>query len=199
MPVSSTLFGPSVPDGFGYQADLVTPAEERNLVAHIQQIEFADVVMRGAVAKRRTAHFGFTYGYEARRTEPGVPLPDFLLPLRTRAAVWAELPADTLAEALITEYSAGAAIGWHRDAPMFEDIIGVSLLTACRMKLRPYVSPADVGALAGKARRTAHEIELEPRSAYVIRGEARTAYEHHIPAVGALRYSITFRSLRCRG
>jgi alkylated DNA repair dioxygenase AlkB len=175
-----------------YTPDLISPREERDLVSAIQQLQFTDVVMRGVVAKRRTAHFGFTYGYGTRRTEPGVPLPDFLMPLRAKAAAWSGLPADTLAEALITEFAAGAAIGWHRDAPMF----GISLLTACRMKLRPYVSPRDLGALGGKSRRTTHEIDLEPRSGYLISGEARTAYEHHIPAVGAVRYSITFRSLR---
>ena len=196
--MTSTLFGLVVPPGFGYTPDLITPAEERELVAAIQQLEFSDVVMRGVVAKRRTAHFGVGYLFEGRSTTAAPSMPGFLLPLRDRAAAWAERPADALVEALVTEYPAGAAIGWHRDAPAFEDVIGISLLASCRMKLRPYVSPKDIPLLVGKVRRTTHELELTPRSAYLICGEARTAYEHHIPAVENLRYSVTFRSLRSR-
>jgi alkylated DNA repair dioxygenase AlkB len=192
------LFGLAVPPGFRYIAGLISPDEEHQLVAAIQQLDFSEVVMRGVVAKRRTAHFGYTYGYGGRTAEPGAPIPDFLIPVRARVAAWSHLPADTFVEALVTEYRPGAAIGWHRDAPMFEDVIGISLLAACRMKLRPYVSPKDLDSGGGRPRRTTHEIELEPRSCYLISQEARTAYEHHIPAVVALRYSITFRSLRPR-
>ena len=194
--MTHTLFGPAVPPGFGYTPDLITPAEERELVAAIQQLEFSDVVMRGAVARRRTAHFGVGYVFEGRSTTAAPSMPGFLLPLRERAATWAERAADAFVEALVTEYPAGAAIGWHRDAPAFDDVIGISLLAPCRMKLRPYVSPRDVPALDGKPRRTTHELTLEPRSAYLISGEARAAFEHHIPAVDRLRYSVTFRSLR---
>jgi alkylated DNA repair dioxygenase AlkB len=96
---------------------------------------------------------------------------------------------------LINEYRPGAPIGWHRDAPQYDVVAGISLLSACVMRLRPYVPPRDVPALSVK-RTATHEIELRPRSAYVIRGVARSGYEHHIPAVASLRYSITFRTLR---
>jgi alkylated DNA repair dioxygenase AlkB len=152
--------------------------------------------MRGGVAKRRTAHFGVTYGYEARTSKPGTPIPPFLLPLRARVAEWAGIDPGELVEALATEYPAGASIGWHRDAPMFGDVIaGVSLLSACRMKFRPYVSPAHVRDLQGP-RRSTHEIDLPPRSGYLITGVARREFEHSIPHTAALRYSITFRTLR---
>lgn len=165
-------------------------------MAAIEQLEFSDVVMRGAVAKRRTVHFGWTYGYYSRRTEPGPPLPAFLIQPRSKAAAWAGIDAEAFVEALITEYRPGATIGWHRDAPMFGDVIaGVSLLTSGRMKFRPYVSPADVPALPSP-RRTTHEIELAPRSGYLLTGTTRRDFEHSIPAVEALRYSITFRTLR---
>jgi alkylated DNA repair dioxygenase AlkB len=96
--------------------------------------------------------------------------------------------------ALVNEYRPGAPIGWHRDAPQYGVICGVSLLSACRMRLRPYLPPQQA---AGGPRRTAsHEITLEPRSIYQIAGEARSAYEHSIPAVDALRYSVTFRTRR---
>ena len=190
-----TLLAPAVPDGFLYQPEFITTAEERHLVAEIERLEFKRVEMRGGVARRRIVHFGWTYGYYSRRTKPGEPLPAFLLPLRKRAAVWARIDAEAFAEALVTEYPPGATIGWHRDAPLFGDVIaGISLVGMSRMRLRPYVSPKDQRALA--PRRTTHEVELEPRSAYLISGEARRDFEHSIPAVASLRYSITFRTLR---
>ena len=187
-----------VPEGFEYRADFLTADEEGALVAAIQALTFSTVEMRGGVARRRTAHFGWAYGYYSRRTAPGEPLPGFLLEVRARAAAWAGIEPGAFAEALVTEYPPGAPIGWHRDAPMFGDIAGISLLSECRMKFRPYVSPGAPGGPDGARppRRTTHAIDLETRSAYLIRGVARRDYEHHIPAVGALRYSITFRTLR---
>jgi alkylated DNA repair dioxygenase AlkB len=185
-----------LPPGFLFHPDFITPDEERELVGHVERLEFSRVEMRGAVARRRTAHFGWTYGYGARRSTPGAPIPEFLLALRSRAAGWAGIHDDAFGEALVTEYPPGAGIGWHRDAPMFGDVIaGVSLLSACRMRFRPYVSPARVGGLSGR-RRTTHEIELPPRSGYLIANAARREFEHGIPATEALRYSITFRTLR---
>ncbi len=200
-PQPSLFASDDLPPGFRYDPQLIAPDEERALVAAIERVELSRVEMHGGVAKRRTAHYGWTYGYDARKTTPGKPIPDWLLPLRTRAASWAGVGADTLGEALITEYPAGAGIGWHRDAPMFGDVIaGVSLLSACRMKFRPYVSPAAAGkgatGLGRPPRRATHELELAPRSGYLITGPARRDFEHSIPPTTALRYSITFRTLR---
>ena len=190
-----SLLAPSVPTGFFYQPEFVSAAEERQLVVEIEGLEFKHVEMRGGVARRRIVHFGWTYGYYSRRTKPGHPLPAFLLPIRERAAAWAAIPAEAFAEALVTEYPAGATIGWHRDAPLFGDVVaGISLLGASRMRFRPYVSPKEQRGLP--PRRTSHEVELEARSAYLISGEARRDFEHSIPAVASLRYSITFRTLR---
>jgi DNA oxidative demethylase len=190
------LFGPAVPDGLLYRPDFVSVEEERALVAHIERLEFSQVEMRGAIARRRTVHYGWTYGYYARRSEPGPPLPEFLLGLRARAGAWASVDDAAFVEALITEYPPGATIGWHRDAPMFGDVIaGISLLSPSRLKLRPYVSPQDVRQ-GSTPRRTTHEVDLAPRSAYLITGPARREFEHSIPAVERLRYSITFRTLR---
>src|SRR4029450_7577213 len=125
------------------------------------------------------------------------PLPAFLLPLRDQVASWANLDPLAFAMALINEYRPGAPIGWHRDAPQYGIVAGISLLAACRMKFRPYVSPS-AGRTNSEPRRATHEITLERRSAYLITGIARGDYEHHIPAVEALRYSITFRTLRSR-
>ena len=191
--------GSAVPPGFEYTPDLITRDEERALIDAFARLEFARVEMRGVVARRRTAHFGWTYGYYSRRSEPGPPLPPFLVPYRDRAAKWATLHPDAFVEALVTEYPAGAPIGWHRDAPMFGDVIaGISLGASCRMKFRPYVTPPAAARSDAPPRRTSHERELAPRSAYLITGVARREYEHSIPAVSALRYSITFRTLRER-
>jgi alkylated DNA repair dioxygenase AlkB len=184
----------SLPEGFEYRPDFLLAAEEQQLLADLAHVEFTAVEMRGAVARRRTAHYGWSYGYERRDAAPGRPLPEFLLPLRVRVAEWAEVDAEAFAEALITEYPEGAPIGWHRDAPMFGDVAGISLGASCRMKFRPYVSPKDVAGVA--VRRATHEIELAPRSAYLIRGDARRQFEHSIPPVVQRRYSITFRTLR---
>ena len=192
-----SLFGDAaMPQDFEYRPGFISAGEEAALLREIEALEFSKVEMRGVVARRRTVHFGWTYGYEARTTEPGVPMPVFLLPLRERAAGWIGAEPDALAEALVTEYPQGAPIGWHRDAPMFGVIVGISLSAPCRMKFRRYVSPSAVAELGGAPRRTTHEIELAPRSAYVLKGVVRRDYEHSIPPVTERRYSITFRTVR---
>jgi len=177
-----------VPAGFLYYPDILPVHEETALVARVRDIEFSAVEMRGQIARRRTAHFGWVYGYESWRITPGPPLPEFLLPLRERAAGIAGVDAAALAEVLVTEYPAGAAIGWHRDAPQFGVVIGVSLLSVCRMRFQ-----------RGRgANRETRAVTLEPRSAYVLTAEARQQWQHSIPPMRALRYSVTFRTLRTR-
>lgn len=186
--------GDPLPSGFDYRPDFLSIREERELLSEIARVDFSRVEMRGVVARRRTAHYGYTYGYERREASPGRPLPEFLVPVRARIADWTGLDLSAWAEALITEYPEGAPIGWHRDAPMFGDVAGISLAAPCRMKFRPYVSPKDSRRVG--IRRTTHAIELAPRSAYLIRGEARHDFEHSIPPVKRSRYSITFRTVR---
>lgn len=188
-----SLFDSDVPDGFVYRPDFISSDEEAQLVNAIAQVEFSGFEMRGVVARRRVAFFGSSY--DAGRAQT-LPLPGFLLPLREGAAAFARVDADAFAMALINEYPPGAPIGWHRDAPQYDIVFGVSLLSSCRMMLRPYVSPSAQRAADGRRRRATHQITLERRSAYLIAGQSRTKYEHHIPAVAELRYSITFRTLR---
>ena len=194
MPQASLFSASQYPPGFDYRLAFLSEAEERKLLREISQLEFASVEVRGVVARRRTVHFGWTYGYYSRRAEPGPPLPTFLLPYRERISEWARVDPALFVEALVTEYPAGAPIGWHRDAPQFGDVVaGISLEGAARMKFRLYVSPSE---LTTARRETTHEVALEPRSAYLIAGVARREYEHSIPSVASRRYSITFRTLR---
>ena len=187
------LFGPHAPSGFHYRDAFVDEVEERALLDAIGGVAFSDFEMRGVVARRRVAFFGQSYD----RAAAG-PIPEFLEPVRRRMAEWAGLEAGAFAMALINEYPPGAPIGWHRDAPQYELVGGVSLLSECRMRFRPYRPP---GAAEGTmVRRSAsHELVLARRSAYLLTGDARSRFEHHIPPVAELRYSITFRTLRDRG
>lgn len=177
--------GPSI-DGLRFQEEFITRDEELTLVDRIRSLDFHEMKMRGVVAKRRVIHYGVKYSFETFKATPGPPIPEFLLPLRERSAAFANVSADDLAEALITEYAPGAAIGWHRDAHPFDTVFGISLLSACRFRFR-----------RGKVRawETA-ELPLPPRSVYVLTGPARTEWEHSIPPVKELRYSVTFRTLR---
>jgi alkylated DNA repair dioxygenase AlkB len=183
-----------LPEGFQYRTDFISGDEQRMLVSSIERIEFSTFEMRGVVARRRVAFFGASY---KSGDEPQGPIPEFLSDVRARAAEWAGVHPHDFAMALVNEYRAGAPIGWHRDAPQYGIVAGISLLSSCRMKLRPYVAPAMArGAGTTAPRKTTHEITLEPRSGYLITGPARNDFEHSIPSTTALRYSITFRTLR---
>jgi alkylated DNA repair dioxygenase AlkB len=192
LPVHRPLFGMEAPSGFRYQDDFISADEEAALAEEIARVEFSTFEMRGVAARRRVAFFGRSYD-SGSLTVP--PLPAFLLPLRDKIGAWSGIEAAAFAMALVNEYPPGAPIGWHRDAPQYEMVAGVSLLSSCRMKLRPYLSPTAAASAHGP-RRATHDILLERRSVYLMKDEARSAYEHHIPAVAALRYSITFRTLR---
>ncbi len=178
--------GSSLPEGFLYRPDFVSPPEEAALIAAVGRLPFSAVRMHGVIARRRVVQFGWRYSFDGLSLAPGPDLPAFLEPLRVRAASLAGREPADLTEALVTEYSPGAAIGWHRDAPQFGIVVGISLLAACRFRLR-----------RGEGRAAERlSIELAPRSAYVLDGPARKAWQHSIPAVPGLRYSITFRTLR---
>ena len=195
MPESDqpSLFGsaepaPLLPEGFKYQPDFISPDEEQQLVRHIQTLPLKDFEFHGFVGKRRVVSFGWRYDFSESELQKVDDIPPFLLPLRQRAAEFAGLGRADLQHALITEYGPGAAIGWHRDKAVFDEVVGISLLSACRFRFRRRV--------AGTWQRAA--IMAEPRSAYLLAGASRTEWEHSIPAVEQLRYSITFRNFRPR-
>ena len=182
-----------LPDGFVYQSEFISNAEERELLDAIDQVEFSEVRMHGVIAKRRVAHYGRGYEYNSAELAEAAPIPGFLLPLRERVASFAARAPDEFAEALVTDYPEGAPIGWHRDAPPFDIIVGVSLLSDCTMHFRPWPHPKK-----GATRTKAVTQLLERRSAYILRGASRTQWQHHIPPTKTRRVSITFRTLRLR-
>jgi alkylated DNA repair protein (DNA oxidative demethylase) len=176
------------PEGFRYQPDFLGPEEERDLLARVPALPFGEVRMRGVAARRRTAQFGWRYSFETFKLTAGDEPPAWLRALQGRAEAYAGLPDDALSEILVTEYTPGATIGWHRDAPPFDVVVGISLASACRFRFR---RRRDDGweTLA---------LRLDPRSIYVLNGAARREWQHSIPAGKELRYSITFRSLKTR-
>jgi alkylated DNA repair dioxygenase AlkB len=177
------------PRGFSYREAFVTPAEEAALLDAISTVSFSAFELRGVVARRRVAFFGESYDRTAAPT-----IPAFLLPFRERIADWARVDTHAFAMALINEYPPGAPIGWHRDAPQYDMVAGISLLSDCRMRFRPYRAAASAQQ---PGRRTAtHEAVLGRRSAYLMRDESRTSFEYQIPPVTQFRYSVTFRTLR---
>jgi DNA oxidative demethylase len=177
--------GPELPSGFRYFEGFLPPEEEAAVRAELARLALGEVRMHGVVARRRVAHFGVAYAYGSRAVAPGAPLPAFLLPLRARAARLAAVADDDLAEALVTRYPAGSGIGWHRDAPAFGTVVGISLGAPARFRLRK-------GGAGGETR----DLVVAPGSAYVIAGAARWAWQHMMPPVSAERWSVTFRTLR---
>jgi alkylated DNA repair dioxygenase AlkB len=176
--------GAKLPEGFEYQTELVPPGEEERLLKLIRQLPLKEFEFQGYVGKRRVMSYGWQYDFNERMLRRTDDIPSWLLPIRELAAGFAGMRPDDLQQALVTEYDVGAAIGWHRDKPMFGQVIGISLLSSCRFRLRRKVG-------SGWERAA---LIAEPRSAYLLSGPSRTEWEHSIPAVDALRYSITLRN-----
>jgi alkylated DNA repair dioxygenase AlkB len=166
--------------------NIVTPGEEAALIARIDAAPLAPFRFQGWEGKRLTASYGWTYDFNGGGLGEGEPMPDWLIPLRDRAAAWAGLDPDALPHVLLIRYDPGAGIGWHRDRPAFDQVIGVSLGAEAMMRFR-------------RRREKGFDrfsLPLAPRSAYRLTGEARAEWEHSIAPMDANRWSITFRSLR---
>lgn len=181
------LFPPELPAGLSYRDDFVTVDEEQRLLAIVQQLPLHEAQYKQFTARRRTLSYGSSYDFSTRTSLPAPEMPTFLFGLRQRIAEWCGMPATRFVHALIAEYRPGTPLGWHRDVPEFEVIAGVSLLGACRLRLRPYPwSP--------ERRKEMLSLHLARRSAYILRGEARWNWQHSVPPVTVLRYSITLRT-----
>jgi alkylated DNA repair dioxygenase AlkB len=178
---------PRLPDGLVYRPDFLSADDEAELLARIAELPLAEARYKEFTAKRRIVSYGSQYDFGASELLPAPPPPEFLTPLRERIAAWTGIPAADLVHTLIAEYRPGTQLGWHRDVPNFEDVVGVSLTGACRLRFRPYPP------VKGDVKRWV-TLDVAPRSAYLLRGAARWRWQHGIPPTKELRYSITFRT-----
>jgi alkylated DNA repair dioxygenase AlkB len=178
----------AMPQGFRYAPDFLSEAEEQRLAAWIATLPLKPFEFHGYLGLRRTKSYDFRYDYAHRAVLPAETLPEQLLSLRDKVAGFAGREPDDLRQMLVSEYAPGAPVGWHRDKPQFEDVVGVSLLAPANFRLRRKT-------VAGWTRRS---VPLAPRSIYILSGEVRHEWEHSIPEMTALRYSITFRTLAAK-
>ena len=183
------LFERPLVAGLAFQTDLITREVETELIARIDAIDLTPFRFQSWLGKRVTASFGWRYDFDNARFGPTEPIPDWLLPIRNSAAVFAGLAPDHLVQVLLTRYDPGAGIGWHRDRPVFEHVVGISLGVAATMRFRKRKASGFDRA----------NVPLPPRSAYHLSGEVRYNWEHSIAEMDVTRWSITFRSLSAKG
>lgn len=184
------LFGndlPPLPPGMLLELDFLSPAEEAGLLRTIQELPLAPMQYRGYTALRRVLSYGGQYDFGARRLEQAQPLPDWLQPVREKAARWLGIEPQRFTQALVAEYRPGTPLGWHRDVPDFEDVVGISLLNEAVMRLRPY-PPREL------RRQDVVKLTLAPCSIYLLRGPSRWSWQHSVAPTRSLRYSITLRT-----
>ena len=185
----SLLFDAPLIAGLAYREEAIAAAEEEALVEHLVAADLSPFRFHGWLGNRKTQSFGWRYDFDDSSFTPGDPIPGWLLPLRDRAASVAGLPAEDFVHVLLARYDAGAGIGWHRDRDVFEQVVGVSLGSPATLRFRRRIP--------GGFNRAS--IEVTPRSAYLLSGEARHDWEHSIAPGEQLRFSITFRSLSDKG
>jgi alkylated DNA repair dioxygenase AlkB len=190
--IQAQLFGVPAdgPAGFRYVRDFISVEQEAKLLELVGALPFEEAQYKEWRARRRIVSFGGRYDYSRNELGEAPPVPPFLYPLRGALARWAGLPEERMQHATIAEYRPGTPLGWHRDVPEFEDVLGVSLLGQARMRFRPW--PPVSG------QRATWKVDLEPRSAYQIRGAARWQWQHAVSPTRELRYSITFRTRNSR-
>jgi alkylated DNA repair dioxygenase AlkB len=176
---------PLTPAGFRYQENVITEAEEATLVAALQKLDLKPFEFHGHAANRRVISFGLRYDYSRRTVEAASEFPSFLDELRVKVAEFARRGVNEFRQAGVNEYGPGAGIGWHKDKAQFGIVVGVSLLARATMRFR-----RTQGRGWARVSQT-----LVPRSIYLLSGEARTEWEHSIPPLDELRYSITFRTV----
>ncbi len=178
---------PPLPEGMSFDPAFLSVADERDLLTHLQSLPFREARFREWTARRRVVSYGVRYDFTHHTLEPADPIPPFLLPLRDRVATWIGVDSSALRHALINEYRPDTPLGWHRDAPAYETVVGTSLAGTARMRLRAWPPEQDTEAPLS--------LDLPPRSAYVLSGASRWAWQHAIAPTKCLRYSITFRTL----
>ena len=186
----------SLPAGFRYQPELIGSADECALLTQVRALPFREFEFHGYLGKRKIVSFGWQYDYSGRELRRAAHIPDFLLTLRKHAALFANLAPEELQHVLVTEYGPGAGIGWHRDKPVFGEVVGISLLTPCLLRFRHQLGEKLKPSGQRSRRWERVNVTIERRSGYLLTGPARMVWQHSIPPVDALRYSITFRNVR---
>lgn len=182
----------TLPSGFIYRPNFLTQKEEAELLSYIEDLPLENALGRGIYqGKRRYLNLGWSYSFSKGKIIEGPPLPHWLTPTAHKIAKWLDIPKKNIVEALVQEYPSGSGIGWHRDNEPFEYVIGISLSSWCRMRLRPLRSRLD----RERATTDVTAVDIESRSAYVLQGDSRWLFQHSISPVQTLRYSITFRTL----
>lgn len=178
-----------LPEGFTYEENFLSPAEESELLKVSAGIEVRPMIFQGYEAKRKTASFGYDYSFDSRKLTKGRETPAGLHWLIEKVAAHINIPADAIAEVLVTEYPIGSVINWHRDAPPFDIIAGISLASDCTFKLRPHDKQK-------QTRKATISLPVRRRSLYVMSGVSRDEWQHSTAPVEQVRYSITLRTLR---
>jgi alkylated DNA repair dioxygenase AlkB len=187
----NTLFPiePAFPEGFGYYPDFLKMQDEEQLYKEITGIELHDFNFQGFTAKRKVASFGYDYSFDKRTLSKGKEIPKIFDSLIDKVANYLNIPSEDFAELLVTQYPVGSVINWHRDAPPFDIIAGISILSDCLFRLRPHDK-------AKQSRSSVISFPVKRRSLYVMQGPARSEWQHSISPVKDIRYSITLRTLK---
>ena len=185
----SLLFEAPLIEGLRYREDVISAGDERTLLARLGSLELAPFRFHGWLGNRKTKSFGWRYDFDDSSFTPAEPFPAWLEELRDRAAAFAKVAPDGIHHALVARYDPGAGIGWHKDRDVFDKVVGVSLLTPATLRFHQRTP-------TGFKRSS---LEVEPRSAYLLSGEVRTAWEHRITPGDQLRFSVTFRTLSDKG
>ena len=188
----ASLFGTDdtgFPPGMRFEQDWLGTEEEAALVEAIRALDLREAQYKQYTARRRVASFGGKFDYDNNRLLPAPPIPPAFEPLRERVARWLDVAPDLFSQMLVAEYAPGTPLGWHRDVPDFESIVGVSLQGEGEMRFRPY--PPESGRAAD-----VRSLLLPPRSVYVLEGPTRWQWQHSIVPTQVLRYSISLRTAR---
>lgn len=188
-PDTPDLFGATPLPGLSLATDFVSATEEAALTQAIDGTNLSPFRFQGWLGKRLTSSFGSGYDFDAGRLAVTEPIPAWLDPVRKRAARFAGLGPDELTQVLLIRYDPGAGIGWHRDRPAYEHVVGISLGVPAAMRFRRRTP-------GGFERVT---VELPRRSIYHLSGDARHVWEHSIAELAETRWSVTFRSLSAAG
>jgi DNA oxidative demethylase len=185
----SLLFEAPLIEGLRYREDVISAGDERTLLARLGSLALAPFRFHGWLGNRRTQSFGWRYDFEDASFTPAESIPDWLQPLREKAAAFADIRPDEFVHVLLARYDPGAGIGWHRDRDVFEKVVGVSLGSAATLRFRRR-KPGGFDRA---------NLEVAPRSAYLLTGEVRWDWEHRIVPGESLRFSVTFRTLSAKG